>query len=62
MSDRPDDENVAGYMRPFHTHPHLKERDDIDGHAHPRGGEPHWHVTAVSSTRYEQETQNDAMP
>lgn len=39
-----DDQDVPGYVRPFHTHQYLTERGD-EGHAHPDGGHPHHHVT-----------------
>lgn len=35
----PDDEDVAGYVRPYHRH-----ADDGREHAHPSGDAPHWHT------------------
>lgn len=41
MASTPDDRNVAGRVRPYHGHADGSE------HAHPGGGEPHWHEPAI---------------
>lgn len=41
----PDDRDVAGQPRPFHSHPYIDELDPLGGagHLHHDGGEPHYH-------------------
>jgi hypothetical protein len=41
---RPDDRDVPGHSRPFHTHPYIEAVGESVGHVHPDGGQPHTHV------------------